>query len=167
LCLQLVAAATFDRESFDRYDITVTCSDSSTTSSSAAASLTGSARLVVVVDDVNDNRPEFAVAEYSIVGTVTENQPIGTPVVRVHAIDRDVGLNAVVVYRLLSSSAESDRNDDFMLDASTGLLTTARMFDREKESTVRVTVMAIDGGEPALSATADVIVYIGDEDDEV
>ena len=48
-----------------------------------------------------------------------------------------------------------------------GLLTTARPFDREKEPVIEVTVVAVDGGVSALSATVNVVVYIGDEDDEV
>jgi len=162
LCLsQLVATVTFDRELSDKYDVTVTCRDSSPT-----MSLTGSAQLVVRIDDVNDNRPTFPVTEYRIVGNVVENQPSGTSIVQIHAIDLDIGLNSAIEYRLLSSP-NVDQNDDFRLNTRTGQITTARWFDREKEPVIRVTVAAVDGGEPPLSSIVDVVVFIGDDDDEV
>lgn len=72
----------------------------------------------------------------------------------------DEGHNAEVRYQLLNGA-------DFRVDRMSGLLTTRRVFDREKEETVNVTVIATDLGIPSLSSTVDVVVNILDEDDEV
>ena len=146
-----------DRELQSSYELLITCVDAVGTNST---SLTGSARLSVVVDDVNDHAPVFRSRVY--LAHVAENQPSGTSVAVIEAIDRDEGHNADVRYRLLS-----DFSGDFRLDIRSGLLTTNREFDREKEEVVNITVVAMDLGNPLLSSTANVVVSILDEDDEV
>jgi len=93
---------------------------------------------------------------------VTENQPIGTTVTVVEAIDADEGRNAEVRYHLMPAGSR-----DFRLDATSGLLTTNRQFDRERQETVNISVVSMDSGSPAMSASVDVVVFILDADDEV
>ena len=123
-------------------------------------SLTSNASLTVYIDDINDHAPVFRSRDY--LASVTENQPAGTTVAVIEAIDPDEGRNAEVNYRLMSASST-----DFRLDATSGLLTTNRMFDRERQETVNITVMAMDLGYPSLSSTVNVVISILDEDDEV
>jgi protocadherin Fat 4 len=54
--------------------------------------LTGSGIVKIVVLDVNDHSPEFARQDYK--ATVVENMPAGTWVTKLHATDKDEGLNA-------------------------------------------------------------------------
>lgn len=100
------------------------------------------------------------VREYRI--RVPENRPAGTALMHMSATDRDSGRNAAVQYRLATGGA-----GDFRLDASTGLLTSRRSFDREVEPMLRTQVEASDGGSPSLTGTVDVLVFIDDENDEV
>ena len=153
----MVTAAELDREIQSSYDLAVTCVDAV---GSNATSLTGSALISVRVDDLNDRAPDFR--SRVLRARVTENRPAGTTVTVVRATDDDDGRNAEVRYRLLA-----DSGSDFRLDATSGLLTTRRSFDREREETVNITVVAVDRGDPPLSSTADVIVSIVDTDDEV
>jgi len=153
----VVTTVLLDRELQSSYELLITCTDAVGTNST---SLTGSAQLSVVVDDVNDHAPVFRSRVF--LAHMAENQPIGTSVAVIEAIDRDDGHNADVRYRLLS-----DFRGDFRLDIRSGLLTTNRGFDREREEVVNITVVAMDLGNPSLSSTANVVVSILDEDDEV
>ena len=155
-----MTAAVLDRELKSSYRLLVTCTDAVGTSST---SLSGSAPLSVDVDDINDNAPVFRSRVY--LSHVTENQPAGTTVAFLdpdEVTDADEGYNAEVRYRLLSASAS-----DFRLDMMSGLLTTNRMFDRERQEVINITVVAMDLGVPSLSSTANVVVTVLDEDDEV
>jgi len=153
----VVTAELLDREVRSSYELIVTCTDAVDTN---FTSLSGRATLSVYVYDVNDHAPVFRSRVY--LAHVTENQPIGTTVAVVEAVDLDEGRNAEVRYQLLSSS-----DIDFRLDIVSGLLTTNRTFDRERQEIVNVTVVAMDLGNPSLSSTAVVVVSILDTDDEV
>lgn len=56
--------------------------------------LTGSGTVIVFVEDVNDHTPEFWQSHYR--AEITENEPVGSPVVKVSAVDLDVGANALI-----------------------------------------------------------------------
>jgi protocadherin-16/23 len=56
----------------------------------------------VQVADVNDNAPLIVEPEEDVVG-VREQQPVGTEVVRVRAIDRDEGENSSITYSIVQS----------------------------------------------------------------
>lgn len=63
-----------------------------------------SARVAVKVrvSDVNDNAPLIVEPEEDVIG-VREQQPPGTEVVRVRAIDRDEGENSSITYSIVQS----------------------------------------------------------------
>jgi len=154
----VVTGVLLDRELVSSYQLLITCTDAA--ASSDVTPLTGSATLSVLVDDLNDHAPVFRSRDYF--ARVAENQPSGTPVIAVQAVDRDIGHNAEVRYRLLSA----DSRRDFRLNVRSGLLTTNREFDREREEMFNVTVVAMDLGNPSLSSTAIVVVSILDDDDQ-
>lgn len=54
----------------------------------------------IYVTDVNDNAPELVDPREDVV-SVREEQPPGTEVTRVKAIDRDEGNNATITYSIL------------------------------------------------------------------
>lgn len=56
----------------------------------------------VQVTDVNDNSPDLVDPQEDVI-SVREEQPPGTEVVRVRAVDRDQGNNATVTYSILKS----------------------------------------------------------------
>lgn len=56
--------------------------------------LTGTGTIVVNIDDVNDNKPAFALSQHFI--SIPEDAPTGTDVLLVSCSDPDAGLNGVV-----------------------------------------------------------------------
>lgn len=100
----------------------------------------------VHVTDVNDNAPEIADPQEDVV-SVREEQPAGTEVVRIRAIDRDHGQNASINYSLVKGR-DSDGHGRFSIDANTGVIRTRVMLDHEERSIYRLAVAATDGGNP-------------------
>jgi len=98
---RITAKQPLDRENKSEYHLTVVASQHG-----AEVDITGSsiARVKIVVADRNDNPPRFvfpAVANYSV-SVATCRAPVGVPVARIIAQDRDIGANSALRYRLLS-----------------------------------------------------------------
>lgn len=91
----------------------------------------------VIVTDVNDNAPEIVDPQEDVV-SVREEQPAGTEVVRVRAIDRDNGHNATITY---SIGRDSD-GGMFSIDPVTGLIRTRVSLDHEEHTIYRLAVAA-------------------------
>jgi len=93
------------------------------------------------ITDENDERPTFAYGVYTF-GTY-ENQPSGTEVGTVAAVDRDLPPFNEVEYHL-----RDDGSDDgvFEIGRHTGRITATRPLDRENESEYHLTVVASPRG---------------------
>nr|CAD7585579.1 unnamed protein product [Timema genevievae] len=100
----------------------------------------------IKVSDVNDNAPDLVDPREDVV-SVREEQPPGTEVVRVRAVDRDLGENASVKYSLLKGR-DSDGHGVFMVDALSGVVRTTTVLDHEDRAIYRLAVAATDGGDP-------------------
>ncbi|XP_071313485.1 protocadherin alpha-8-like [Trachinotus anak] len=118
-------------------------------------------RIEIIILDVNDNSPSFL--SRSQVINITENTAAGAkfPLKRAH--DADVGKNTVNTYKL-------SQNEHFSLSMLKGETVTPelvlqKVLDREKQSVIRLTLTAIDGGTPAKSGTMNVIVNVLDIND--
>ena len=114
----------------------------------------------ITITDENDEIPAFSTPVYT--ATVMENQAAGLSIITVNAVDRDDGLNGVVVYSLLGS------NFAFSIDADSGGISTSSRLDREFMSQYTLSVVATDQaavGNERLSSTAEVRVLILDEND--
>lgn len=59
-------------------------------------------QVLVTVLDVNDYRPRFTKRVYNT--SVFENEPSGTSVITISAIDLDEGENAALIYSILGPS---------------------------------------------------------------
>ncbi|XP_060647453.1 protein dachsous isoform X2 [Drosophila nasuta] len=129
-----------DRELRELYDLVLEARDQGTPTRSART------QVRVHVTDVNDNAPEIADPQEDVV-SVREEQPPGTEVVRIRAIDRDNGQNASINYSLLKGR-DSDGHGLFSIDANTGVIRTRVMLDHEERSIYRLAVAATDGGNP-------------------
>lgn len=105
-------AKSLDRESNARYYLTITAQDHGT------PPMQGSCNLTVFVEDQNDNDPKFDLSKYST--SVLEDVPIDTSIMKVHASDADIGLNAKIIYFLANESQWL-----FRIDNKTGVITTA------------------------------------------
>ncbi|NXI90142.1 PCD23 protein, partial [Psophia crepitans] len=113
----------------------------------------------IIILDINDNSPSFASSPLSY---VVEDVEVGFLVHHIIAKDPDEGRNGQVTYHILSGN----ENKSFVLDKITGLLTTAQLLDREIQERYSLTVMALDDGSPALSATQVLTIVVLDVNDE-
>lgn len=96
----------------------------------------------IIVEDVNDNIPVFIETRS---GSILENEPIGTPVMQVRAIDADgTSAHNQVTYAL------ADHNNLFHIDKDTGNITSLAEFDRESKDFYNVKVTATDNSPSAL-----------------
>ncbi|XP_041331847.1 cadherin-18 isoform X3 [Pyrgilauda ruficollis] len=114
--------------------------------------------LKVIVGDV-DEPPLFTMPSY--VMEVYENAKIGTPVGTVTAHDPDAA-NSLVRY-FIDHNTEEDRY--FTIDASTGTIKTAKIFDREETPWYNITVAASEIDNPGLVSHVPVGVRILDVND--
>ncbi|KXJ79852.1 hypothetical protein RP20_CCG027757 [Aedes albopictus] len=129
-----------DRETKSIYDLVVEARDQGTPYRSSRVSIK------IKILDVNDNSPEIVDPQEDVV-SVREEQPIGTEVVRVRAIDRDFGVNASITYSILKGR-DSDGHGMFTIDPITGLIRTKASLDHEEKTIYRLAVAATDGGKP-------------------
>ncbi|XP_034545025.1 protocadherin alpha-10-like isoform X15 [Notolabrus celidotus] len=118
-------------------------------------------RIEITVLDVNDNSPSFL--STSEVIDITEITATGAKFPLRPADDADVGKNAVNTYKL-------SQNEHFSLVTNKGESVTPELLlqkalDREKQSVIRLTLTAIDGGTPAKSGTMVIIVNVLDVND--
>lgn len=95
-----VANITIDREEKDTYRLTLVAVDRGT------PPLSGTATVNILIDDVNDCRPEFINPIQTV--SVPESIEPGTIIAEVTAIDRD--LNPRLEYYLIEILAKDDTN---------------------------------------------------------
>ncbi|XP_076993564.1 protocadherin Fat 2 [Tamandua tetradactyla] len=119
--------------------------------------------IYIQVKDVNDNRPVFEADPYK--AFLTENMPVGTPVIQVTANDQDTGSDGQVSYKLAEEPGSSV-HQLFAIDSESGWITTLQELDCENHQTYRFYVVAYDHGwATQLSSQALVEVSITDEND--
>ncbi|XP_030680780.1 cadherin EGF LAG seven-pass G-type receptor 2 isoform X2 [Nomascus leucogenys] len=106
--------------------------------------------------------PQFQPPSYQ--ATVPENQPAGTPVASLRAIDPDEGEAGRLEYTM-DALFDSRSNQFFSLDPTTGAVTTAEELDRETKSTHVFRVTAQDHGMPRRSALATLTILVTDTND--
>ncbi|KAK2918784.1 protocadherin Fat 1a isoform X2 [Channa argus] len=111
-------------------------------------------RVIVNVDDSNDNAPWFIGTPYS--GHVFESAAIGSAVLQVTALDKDKGYNAEVVYSIESGNI----GNSFAIDPVLGTITVAKELDRTSKTRFELVVKASDNGNPPLSTTATVHIVV-------
>ncbi|XP_019944637.2 cadherin EGF LAG seven-pass G-type receptor 3 isoform X2 [Paralichthys olivaceus] len=128
----VTVSSILDRESVEHYFFGVEARDYGMPPLSATASVT------ITVMDVNDNRPEFLQKEYY--SRLNEDAVVGTSVVTVTAVDRDV--NSAVTYQITGGNT---RNRFAISTAGgSGLLTLALPLDYKQERRYVLTVTASD-----------------------
>uniref|UniRef100_A0ACB8FEA5 Uncharacterized protein n=1 Tax=Sphaerodactylus townsendi TaxID=933632 RepID=A0ACB8FEA5_9SAUR len=132
-------------------------------SSGGPRSLSSFAEVVVGINDINNNKPVFTeCAYYSDSTWVLENQPPGTYVLQVEAFDADLGLNGEVKYGLMHRDGVSP---GFSIDSDSGVITTTRRFDREKQKEFALSVTATDQAQEPLIGVCQITISIADMND--
>ncbi|XP_051810609.1 protocadherin alpha-8-like [Acanthochromis polyacanthus] len=118
-------------------------------------------RIEITILDVNDNAPSFLSGSQTI--NITENTAAGAKFLLKRARDADVGKNSVNTYKL-------SQNEHFSLvthkgESLTPELVLQKVLDSEKQSVIRLTLTAIDGGTPATSGAMAIIINVLDIND--
>ncbi|KAK0145976.1 Cadherin EGF LAG seven-pass G-type receptor 1 [Merluccius polli] len=106
--------------------------------------------------------PRFRLPNYQV--SVPENEPSGTRVITLRALDPDAGDAGRVDYDM-EPLFDSKSGDCFQMDSDTGGVTTLRPLDRETKDTHVFKVLATDNGTPKRSATAYLTVTVSDTND--
>uniref|UniRef100_A0A3Q4AK97 Cadherin domain-containing protein n=1 Tax=Mola mola TaxID=94237 RepID=A0A3Q4AK97_MOLML len=142
-----------DFEEYRKYTIDLLASDE--------GGLTDSCKLVVDVQDMNDNRPEIDIMSKSTV--ISEDAEQNTVVTMINIEDKDSGENGDIKCFI-------SNNIPFSLKASTNnfySLVTDSELDRERESEYNITVTCSDEGVPSLSSSVTLTLHISDVNDNV
>lgn len=117
-----------DYEMTQKFDLWIEARD--------AMNLSAFRKLVINVQDLNDNVPRFSQPIYST--SIIENSDIGSSVLQIMATDSDIGNNGLVAYRL------STTDSTFQINQDTGLITTIGELNREDIDSYNLIVEAVD-----------------------
>ncbi|XP_049340175.1 protocadherin Fat 1 isoform X3 [Astyanax mexicanus] len=142
-----------DRETTDHYTLNITVYDLGLPQKSS------SYNLKISVIDVNDNSPEFLENEYTV--DVSEDCAVGTDIIQLEAVDKDLGVNGKVIYSFLTKS------DHFAINNETGVVTVQKPLDREANPSFVLKVAAHDQAtqEPPLISTTILTIILEDVND--
>ncbi|XP_067623757.1 LOW QUALITY PROTEIN: cadherin-related tumor suppressor-like [Eurosta solidaginis] len=126
----------------------------------------GRTYVTVNLVDTNDHDPVIRFQYFPPTGTyatVDENAVNGSVVAAVSVVDMDEGLNGETSLRIISGNElghfRLERTPSFDIVRVNGVL------DREEIGKYNLTVVAIDRGTPARTATAHLIIHVNDVND--
>nr|XP_060630184.1 protocadherin beta-16-like isoform X2 [Anolis sagrei ordinatus] len=148
---EITVLGEIDYEKETNYEMTIKATD--------GGGLSGHCKVLVEVEDMNDNAPEVSVI--SINSPLPEDSPLETLVVLFSVKDQDSGDNGQTLCSL-------DMNLPFVLKVTTNnfyQLLIQSALDREKVAEYNVTITAIDRGSPRLTSTRIIHVQISDVND--
>ncbi|XP_072682300.1 protocadherin beta-15-like isoform X7 [Canis lupus baileyi] len=120
-------------------------------------------RYKLLLSDINDNSPVFPESEMIL--KIMENTLPGTVFPLKNAQDLDVGINNIQNYTiypnshfhvLTRNSGEGRKYPELVLD---------KALDREEQTELRLTLLAVDGGVPPKTGTALVLIDVLDIND--
>ncbi|XP_058705142.1 protocadherin gamma-B5-like [Poecile atricapillus] len=117
----------------------------------------------VAIEDVNDNAPEFSKAALEL--EIGELIPPGAHFPLEMAQDADAGSNSLLTYQLISNPSFSLAMKEKPGGKTQPELVLERVLDREKQSSFELVLMAVDGGDPAMSGTVQVCINVTDAND--
>ncbi|XP_035585025.1 cadherin EGF LAG seven-pass G-type receptor 1 isoform X1 [Zalophus californianus] len=148
--------AAVDREGAAAYQLLVEANDQGRN----PGPLSATATVHIVVEDENDNYPQFSEKRYLV--QVPEDVAVNTPVLRVQATDRDQGQNAAVHYSIVSGNLKGQ----FYLHSLSGSLDVINPLDFEAIREYTLRIKAQDGGRPPLiNSSGLVLVQVLDVND--
>ncbi len=154
----LTLRSRLDRELRGKHVIEISARDNALP---ASRQLTANATIHIDVIDDNDHYPEFGRRSYYF-GVDEDVEWKSRPVVgTITATDRDKQNNSKLKFSLIGGN--NDRV--FEIDAETGELRLLQGLDREKKDTYNLIVRVQDLGNPPKSNTTQVVVKVGDKND--
>lgn len=159
----VVVADSLDREKVSQHRLMILATDM------GSPALTGSAIVLVTIQDVNDNGPEFEAPYRPIVWENTIAPQVvhmNDTSVLLHAIDRDTSSNGgPFSIRLLMLTSDVTNFNLTDLRNGSAMITALRSFDREQQKRYLLPILMIDSGSPPMSSTSTLTVIIGDKND--
>ncbi|XP_026186695.1 protocadherin beta-16-like [Mastacembelus armatus] len=120
-------------------------------------------RITIEITDINDNAPSFASSEKRF--EISESAVIGSKFVLEKALDADIGTNGIQSYSLnptnnfalkLENQADGSKNVEMVLQ---------KPLDREQQEQITLSLTAVDGGQPRMSGTMQIMVNVLDAND--
>ncbi|KAE8286336.1 Protocadherin Fat 2 FAT tumor suppressor-like protein 2 Precursor [Larimichthys crocea] len=111
-------------------------------------------KVVIHVEDCNDHSPSFLSPRYE--ASISNQAPTGTEVIRVKALDKDMGSNADISYSLHSGNIDNI----FSIDLELGSISVSKPLDLQPQDQFHLTVKATDQGFPQRSDLCSVHVHI-------
>uniref|UniRef100_A0A3B5KUT6 Cadherin domain-containing protein n=1 Tax=Xiphophorus couchianus TaxID=32473 RepID=A0A3B5KUT6_9TELE len=120
-------------------------------------------RLDVEIKDINDNSPVFQAKQLSI--KIAETAAVGTRFALENAEDLDVGSNSVKSYSLSRNECFALKMKEVDDGRAVPELVLEKSLDREKKAVHELKLTAVDGGNPALSGTAQIVIHVLDAND--
>ncbi|XP_034037698.1 protocadherin beta-16-like [Thalassophryne amazonica] len=119
--------------------------------------------VIVQITDINDNPPTFKKHEMRF--KISESAVSGAKFALERAVDRDVGKNGVQRYELkptdhFSMKLHSDAHGNQKIE-----MVLQKPLDREKNDQLHLVLTAVDGGDPQMSGTMQIIITVLDAND--
>lgn len=130
-----------DREAKSMYNFEVGVRDF------GVPSLNNSVRVIVKVDDVNDNEPKFVFPSGENSTVTAFNEVSDNEITTLYAVDKDTGINQKLVYFIL----EGNNEGIFSLDPNSGKLYIVKYIHLTQDKTYSLKVSVYDKGQPQLS----------------
>ncbi|XP_054647599.1 protocadherin alpha-6-like isoform X31 [Dunckerocampus dactyliophorus] len=124
--------------------------------------MTTDCRVIIKIQDVNDNKPEIEVT--SITSTVPEDAKHGTVIALISITDVDSGPNGKVICSL-TENVPFELKSSFKENMYS--LVTKDILDRETISSYDISITATDCGEPPLSTVKTVSIQVKDVNDNI
>ncbi|XP_076729892.1 protocadherin alpha-2 isoform X41 [Maylandia zebra] len=145
-----------DYETASVYNLDVQASDK------GQPPMTTDCRIIIKIQDVNDNKPEIEVT--SISSIVPEDSKQGTVVALITVTDADSGLNSKVICHL-TENVPFELKPSFKENMYS--LVTKESLDRETVSHYDISITATDCGEPPLSTFKKFNIQVSDVNDNI
>ncbi|XP_078371306.1 protein dachsous-like [Oculina patagonica] len=142
-----------DYETTPKYVLNISATDEGSPPQSSYQLLT------IYLVDVNDNAPQFRPSLFF--GNVSENEPVGTPVMKISANDSDSGSNGALTYSIPRGKVIPK----FAINSSSGVIYTNSTLDREEKDKYQLTVYATDNAFPFRVGTCAVTIRVLDKND--
>ncbi|XP_018422184.1 PREDICTED: protocadherin alpha-8-like [Nanorana parkeri] len=154
--LELVLKKSLDREKQSVHNLTLIAYDG------GKPRLSGTTKVIITVEDVNDNAPTFNQPFYQ--SSVTEHAGKGFLVFTLNATDLDQGKNGEIFYEFSSMGME-EISRIFSVDKNTGDITVKGEVDFEEANMYEIQIDAIDNGEHPMVGHCKVLVTVIDVND--
>lgn len=151
---QLLINKPLDRETTDRYQLTVMAHDSG-----QSIRLSATTTITVDVLDENDNAPVFTQTQMRV--SVLETEPVNKKIIQFHATDADLGINRELQFSITAGN----RKEAFFIDSYSGELFLHKQLDYEDLTSYVLNITATDNGSPSLSSSISFTVNVIDAND--